>query len=232
MRGPLALVGAALNAALLLLPALLSGRAGAWLADPAVRLFLVGASLLCLGDLLHAPSASLADAGSDAPTARRAWATALALLLTFWTALATRAGGPAAAAAGFVAMAGGVALRVAAIRRLGAFFVTAVRVVPGQPLERRGVYARMRHPSEAGLLLAALGGCVLLGSAPAAAVWLLALLPLVRDRVRREDAVLARVFGDVHRDYARSVGALLPAAVLVDGPGSSAGGRSRRVSSR
>jgi len=227
-RWPLALLGAGLNAAVLLLPALASGRALAWLGVPAVRLFLAGAGLLCLGDLLHAPAAA-PEAGPDAPTARLAWATGLALLLTFWTALATR--GPGPVAAGCAAMLGGAALRAAAIRRLGAFFVTEVRVLPGQALLRRGVYAHLRHPSETGLLLAALGGCVLLGSVAGAVAWAVLLVPLVLVRVRREDAVLARAFGPAHADYVRGVGALLP-WVWPGGPGSSAGGRMRRVSSR
>jgi protein-S-isoprenylcysteine O-methyltransferase Ste14 len=227
-RWPLALLGLGLNTLLLRLPALLGGRSGAGLGDPAVRLFLVGAGLLCLGDLLLSPPAS-ADAAPDAPTTRLAWANGLALLLTFWTALATC--GPGTAAFGFAAMLAGVLLRAAAIRQLGGSFVTAVRVTPGQELLRRGVYAHLRHPSETGVLLAALGGCLLLGSGAGLAVGAALLVPLACLRVRREDAVLARAFGPAHADYVRRVGALLP-SLWKDGPGSSAGGRMRRVSSR
>ena len=107
-------------------------------------------------------------------------------------------------------MGAGVALRLAAVRALGRWFVSEPRVVPGQPLVRRGAFARLRHPSESGLLLLSLGACVLLGSVAGLAIWALAIVPLSLKRVAAEEAVLARAFGAAWRKYADETDRLAP----------------------
>lgn len=91
---------------------------------------------------------------------------------------------------GTVLVIAGIALRVTAIRALGPAFVSAttapVRVVHAGP------YRFMRHPSEIGLLAAAVGASVLLGSVIAAGVTAFALLPLILVRCAHEDRTIAR----------------------------------------
>ena len=103
----------------------------------------------------------------------------------------------------------GGAIRLLAIHRLGAAFVSGPEVARSQALEQGGVYRFARHPSELGLLLIAAGAvamtptvsCVLIAIAFAAtALW----------RVQREDAVLDAQFGPVFRAYRQRVGALGP----------------------
>src|SRR5262249_41788739 len=64
----------------------------------------------------------------------------------------------------------GAALRVSAIATLGEHFVFEARVTPEQPLVERGLYARMRHPSETGLLAMSLGAALLTQSTTALAI--------------------------------------------------------------
>ena len=75
---------------------------------------------------------------------------------------------------------------------------------------QEGVYAWMRHPSETGMLLVALGAAILLGSGVAAAVWGALLLPLALARISIEDRCLSEAFGAKHRSYRRRVRALVP----------------------
>jgi protein-S-isoprenylcysteine O-methyltransferase len=94
---------------------------------------------------------------------------------------------------GLALIASGIALRIAAIRALGTSFVSST-TEPSR-LVRSGPYRVMRHPSEIGLLAAASGAAVLLGSVIAAAVIAAVLVPLVFVRCAAEDRGLAHLRG-------------------------------------
>ncbi len=147
---------------------------------------------------------------------RLALLTGALLLLIHWAAtLEFVLAGPAPAALptclGVLLLLQGIALRGAAMRSLGAAFVSDVMGRPGARLVQSGVYRWTRHPSELGLLAWALGGSLLLGSAAALLLTLLALAPLVLWRTRREERSLQARYGDEYREYTRAVGWLGPA---------------------
>jgi len=102
---------------------------------------------------------------------------------------------------GLVVLALGVALRIAALRRLGRFFSEMIVLRDDHRLIREGPYRVLRHPLHAGLVLMALGLALLGGggwryAAPALA----ALASLLRER--REEAVLRERFGAEWDAYA------------------------------
>jgi len=116
--------------------------------------------------------------------------TGLALLVVHATAIGEHVlWGAAGSPAGLALIAIGVTLRIAAIRTLGDDFVS-MRTVPRRRVTT-GVYRWVRHPSELGLVLAAMGAAVLLGSRGAAVVVLVVLVPLSLQRCRAEDRLLA-----------------------------------------
>jgi protein-S-isoprenylcysteine O-methyltransferase len=92
--------------------------------------------------------------------------------------------------AGAAVIAAGIALRLAAILTLGPAFSSSELPPPRRVTS--GVYRAMRHPSEAGLLLAAAGTALLLGSLVAAAVTILVLVPLSLHRTAAESRELLR----------------------------------------
>jgi protein-S-isoprenylcysteine O-methyltransferase Ste14 len=103
----------------------------------------------------------------------------------------------------------GLALRIAAMRVLGARFSPLVALQPEHALETRGPYARVRHPGYLGSLVACLGGALAFGSLaalPLPAIMLAAQLA----RVRAEERLLAAHFGEAWTAYAAHTGALLP----------------------
>lgn len=213
--GPLGSIagGLLLNLAILLSPAAGMGIGpGAWRAD--IGLFLIGASALCLADLAGVPHPPACIASPDRRVLRLAWAQGLAVLAVFWTGLVQRlSDGPlglptSVEILGLVLMLAGALLRHAAIRTLGARFVTEIQA--GPELVRRGVYDRIRHPSESGLLLSAIGSVLLLSSPAACGVFVVLLLPVVISRTRIEDEALASVFGGDHHRYVREAGRFLP----------------------
>lgn len=83
----------------------------------------------------------------------------------------------------------GIVLRIAAIRALGTQFVSDIR--DGGLLVRDGIYAWLRHPSEIGLLLLAIGGPLLIGSPLTAGAAMILLLPISLWRMHRENIALA-----------------------------------------
>lgn len=172
--------------------------------EPAVWVFVALATVFCA-----------VEAGAAHPTRRSGKAeaggwlpaiTGLMLLMVFLAALLGRGAG---SAAGAVLMVGGVALRWAAMRQLGQWFVSEVRLLPGHELVTEGVYRWVRHPSELGLLAIALGAAVLLGCW-AAGVGVAGLALLVLWRVRVEDRMLALHFPAAFAAWSREVPALLP----------------------
>ena len=84
----------------------------------------------------------------------------------------------------------GVALRILAVRALGNQFVTDIRV-DGR-IVRDGIYAYLRHPSELGLLLIAIGAPLSIGSPMTALTAALLLTPISWWRMKREDQALRR----------------------------------------
>jgi protein-S-isoprenylcysteine O-methyltransferase Ste14 len=110
---------------------------------------------------------------------------------------------------GVALSAAGLALRVAAMRQLGARFSPLVALQSGHTLETGGWYALVRHPGYLGALLASLGAAVAFGSA-AALPLVLAMTAFQVARVRREERLLAERFGEAWSAYAERTPALWP----------------------
>ena len=85
--------------------------------------------------------------------------------------------------------AGGIALRTAAIRRLGALYTHQVLRRAEHPIATTGPYRFVRHPAYSGMLAANLGFVLAFPSWPAAAAQLLLTAALVW-RIRREEVLM------------------------------------------
>lgn len=130
------------------------------------------------------------------------WAQGLALLVGFelellwgWHSASLLAG-----AAGVATMLAGTVLRGLAIRTLGGGFTNTSRPATAG-LCVSGIYARLRHPAEAGLLLIAAGFAAVAGAWQAMAVVLPLLLVLSALRIRHEERGLARAFPESFDAY-------------------------------
>ncbi len=178
---------AALNAAILTIPWLVAGRSGD---SRAFAAFLVLVTIFCFVE------ASLVD---EVPRGERnlaalATMTGLAILGTFVVAMLTEGRSVhdgLAIVCGASLMTAGVALRCIAVFTLGSRFVSELRVPPGEPLVRSGVYRWLDHPSEVGLILLTAGAPLLFRSVGSAMVWALVLVPLTRARIKAEIRFLA-----------------------------------------
>lgn len=112
--------------------------------------------------------------------------------------------------AGALGLGAGAALRLWAIRVLGAFFTGVVRTTDGQRLVERGPYRLLRHPSYGGVLLGFLGEAILFRSSWGLALTLGAMLPVYLYRIRVEERALRSRFGEAWAGYRRRTWALCP----------------------
>jgi protein-S-isoprenylcysteine O-methyltransferase Ste14 len=149
------------------------------------------AALLAFAEVERAARAAPDPARPGAPGTGLALTSALGLLATAWATLAWTSIITPLSWLGLPLLAAGIALRALAIRTLGPSFTSEIVAIPGQPVVTHGIYARLHHPSDVGLLLVALGLALLGGSAPAALVALCVVAPSVVVRMMREDALLA-----------------------------------------
>jgi protein-S-isoprenylcysteine O-methyltransferase Ste14 len=179
-----------------------------------VACFLTGASALCLADVAAEDRSLTCSTPRALVVERLAWAQALSVLATFQVALVHHLSRPEPpqpapwqVASGSLLMMVGALLRYTAVRTLGRHFVTEIRT---EQLVRRGVYGRIRHPSESGLVVALTGSTLVLSSRAALAVLALVLVPVVVLRTLEEDAALAQAFGVEHDAYRREAGRFLP----------------------
>ena len=94
------------------------------------------------------------------------------------------------AVAAFGVFAAGQALRLAAIRTLGWRWSTRVMTVPGAAPVQQGIYRYIRHPNYLGVELEILAVPLLHSAYLTSAVFGVANLVLLRDRIRREEQAL------------------------------------------
>jgi protein-S-isoprenylcysteine O-methyltransferase Ste14 len=216
------LLGVVLNAAVLVLPTVLCGQLASFVQDDVAPRLVFLVSLFCgtevwftsrIGPMAASPSEG--DSAADRTARRVACCTGLLLLIIFGGAAWHRGWNdhqPASwqQATGAAMLLAGTALRAAAICSLGVRFRTEVQIPAAHQLDQAGIYRLMRHPSETGLLAAAMGACTLTGWWPGFIVGLSALAPLVLWRVSLEERCLAAVHGEVFCEYRRRVGCFLP----------------------
>ena len=127
------------------------------------------------------------------------------IFLAIWTV--TTSGAPLPAVRTYAMLllfALGIALRMWAIRNLGSRFRNDIAISPSHPLETDGIYEKMRHPSELGLMLILGSAAALAGSLSAAAVFLLISVPLTLWRMRCEDRLLLAEYGDDGSSYVKN----------------------------
>lgn len=192
------------HAALLVTPVAALGRLDQLLRPQGIACVLLA---VLLGEVEAGSRGQPDPSRARAPGTRLALASALGLLVTTWAAIASPTFTTARAAwLGAPLVALGIALRAAAIRALGTSFTSEIVVVPGQLLVTRGVYAWMRHPSDAGLLLVALGLSALGASLGALAITLVVVVPSVIARIHAEERALAASHEAAHARYREDVG--------------------------
>ena len=111
---------------------------------------------------------------------------------------------------GILLMYAGIALRIAAITALGAFFTTTVAVAPEQTVIEAGPYRLIRHPSYTGVLL------ILLGFGLSLTNWLSLLVIMgcaligFSYRIRVEESILTAQLGQRYQAYMRRTKRLIP----------------------
>jgi protein-S-isoprenylcysteine O-methyltransferase len=112
--------------------------------------------------------------------------------------------------AGMAIFLAGLALRWYAIRYLGRWFTVNVAIADDQPLIDTGPYARVRHPSYTGALMAFLGFALCLGNFAALMLIVLASVGVFSWRIHIEEKVLAQAFGQRWLDYSARTKRLIP----------------------
>jgi protein-S-isoprenylcysteine O-methyltransferase Ste14 len=173
---------------------------------PTLLPFFVGYA--ALGALVAGVEAALASPNERAPetsspTGLFSQASGLLFMALWLGSPFFASGGPLVwrALIGAVAIGSGLALRATAIVTLGARFNSDNYIEAGAVLETKGLYRRLAHPSELGLLLLAVGA---LAYWAAAILWIIAPLYLVTvARLNLEETALTRSHGARYVHYRR-----------------------------
>lgn len=106
---------------------------------------------------------------------------------------------------------GGLAFRIWSIRTLGKFFTATVQRVEGHRVIEHGPYAIVRHPSYLGAYVAMLGSAVLLEAYFSVVLGAVAIWLVYQYRIRFEEQLLVREFGEEYRRFMADKPALIPA---------------------
>jgi protein-S-isoprenylcysteine O-methyltransferase Ste14 len=117
---------------------------------------------------------------------------------------------------GLVAWAGlallilGIIIRWTAIRDLGRYFTSTVRIKDNHRLIRTGMYEHLRHPAYTGALLAHLGLGMAFANWYSIALSSIPYFVAAMYRIHVEEQVLVAEFGQEYLDYARNTKRLIP----------------------
>jgi protein-S-isoprenylcysteine O-methyltransferase Ste14 len=122
----------------------------------------------------------------------------------------TLPGMPATAWVGVTLGASGFALRLWSLLLLRERFTRTLLVQQGQQIERSGPYRFIRHPGYLGSLLCLNGIGLASGNTMVVLASILITGAAYGYRIRVEDAMLIRAFGEAYESYCRCTGALIP----------------------
>ena len=103
----------------------------------------------------------------------------------------------------------GLTLAFVAAGTLRRFYSPTLRVRADHQLITHGVYRFVRHPLYTGVGMATAGVLVYAASLVGLLI-LLALIPLALDRIRIEEKMMTREFGDSYRAYKKATRKLIP----------------------
>jgi protein-S-isoprenylcysteine O-methyltransferase Ste14 len=101
-----------------------------------------------------------------------------------------------------------------AFRDLGNAYSPDIEVRAEQPLVQTGLYRVVRHPLLCALILEMLGSTLFLNAYIAFVLVVIVVVPVVWMRLKEEEAVLLRHFGESYVLYSRHVGALFPKRLI------------------
>ncbi len=186
------------------------------LRDPNLLFMLLG---MCWGgyELLLSHRRRAADGGArDKGTLQLLWrvlyaAVAVGVLLSFLGVCRyTPALQEPARWLGCALLAGGLALRLWAIRVLARWFTVDVTIQDDHRLIRHGPYRYLRHPSYTGALLAFYGLAIGLGDVLSLLAIVLPVTWAFLRRIQVEEAMLTEAFPEEYPDYAAHSWRLLP----------------------
>jgi protein-S-isoprenylcysteine O-methyltransferase len=107
-------------------------------------------------------------------------------------------------------MLSGLALRIWALRVLGAFYTRTLRTDTGQHLIDEGPYGLIRHPGYLGDILMWLGAGVATANGIVTGMIILPLVRAYQYRIRVEEAMLTNAFPQEYPSYARRTWRLIP----------------------
>ena len=107
-------------------------------------------------------------------------------------------------------LAAGLAFRFYSIHVLGRHFTATVQVEDDHALVTCGPYAKIRHPSYLGSLLAIVGHALVLAAPLSATAAMFLMLLAYRRRIVLEEAVLRHKLGDIYAEYTLRTNRLVP----------------------
>lgn len=116
---------------------------------------------------------------------------------------------------GFVNLSGfcfsiiGIYTRLVAIRTLGRFFSTELKMLQDHKLITHGIYKHIRHPAYLGTSLFGIGIPLIFSSLYGFLI-MLALIPCYMYRISHEENMLLKKLGDEYREYTKRTKKMLP----------------------
>jgi protein-S-isoprenylcysteine O-methyltransferase Ste14 len=105
---------------------------------------------------------------------------------------------------------GGLVIRWIAILQLGSSFTVDVSINKASTLKTNGIYERIRHPSYSGMLLAIVGFASTMNSIYSFLVLVVPVFVAVIYRVRIEESLLKKEFGNSYSRYSNNTKKLIP----------------------
>ncbi len=105
---------------------------------------------------------------------------------------------------------GGLFVRWIAILQLGSSFTVDVAINNASQLKTDGIYERIRHPSYSGMLLVVVGFASTMNSIYSFLVLVVPVFAAVIYRVRIEESLLKKEFGESYLKYSKDTKKLIP----------------------